>query len=214
MAHLIRYDLLDLLRLLFDLSNVLATLLGDVTHVIGLVIRILRLDRLSTSRLAGEFSARLHGLNSALGRLIDMDAAGSLWNTRYIFQVFLPIGGRGIEIYNLFIKDDHIVCSFQLLVYLGNFGTIRRRRQLVLHFFESRNFDDLSSWHLILRVDDLRLDLTRRVPTHCKTYALTARKHLLERRVRRRLLDLVVPGSRLISFVEFVRLPLGLGFRV
>ena len=123
-AHLIRYNLLDLLRLLFDLSNVLSTLLGYVTHVIGLIIRILRLDRLSTSRLAGEFSARLHGLNSALGRLIDMDAAGSLWNTRYIFQVFLAIGGRGIEIYNLFIKDDHIVCSFQLLVYLGNLGTI------------------------------------------------------------------------------------------
>lgn len=199
---------------MFDLSNVLSTLLRNVAHVIGLVIGVLGLDRLGSRRLAGKFSTSLHGLNSALGGLIYMNATSSLWNTFRIFEFLLAIGGRRIEIYNLFIKDDDIVCSFQLLGYLGNLGAIRRRRHLVLHFFQSRNFDDLPSWHLILRVDDLRLDLTRRVPTHCKTYALTARKHLLERRIRRRLLNLVIPGPRLISFVEFVRLPLGLSFRV
>ena len=213
-AHLIRYDLLDLLRLLFDLSNVLSTLLGYITHVIGLVIRILGLDRLSSRRLTGKFSARLHGLDSALSRLIDGNAACSLWNACSVFEILLSIGGRRIEIYNLFVKDDDIGCSLQLLVYLSNLRTIRRGWQLVLHFFQSRNFYDLPSWHLILRVDDLRHVLTRRIPTHCKTSALTTRKHLLERWVRRRLLYLVIPCSLLISFVEFIRLPLGVRFRI
>lgn len=182
--------------------------------MIGLVIRILGLDRLGTCRLAGELSARLHGLDSALGRLIDVNAACSLWNTCSVFELLLAIGGRWIEIYNLFVKDDHVVCSFQLLVYLGDLGTIRRRCQLVLHLFQPRNFYDLPSWHLILRVDDLRLNLAWRVPTHCETHALAAWKHLLERWVGRRLLDLLIPRSLLIGFAEFVRLPLGLSFRV
>lgn len=72
----------------------------------------------------------------------------------------------------------------------------------------------MPAWHLILRVDDLRLDLTGGVPTHGKPYALTAAwEHLLERRVRRRLLDLVVPGP-LITLVELIRLPLSLRFRI
>ena len=40
-AHLVGYHLLDLLGLLFDLPDVLAALLGDVAHVIGLVIGVL-----------------------------------------------------------------------------------------------------------------------------------------------------------------------------
>ena len=64
----------------------------------GLVLKgtyiVLGLDRLGTCRLAGELSARLHGLDSALGRLIDVNAACSLWNTCSVFELLLAIGGR------------------------------------------------------------------------------------------------------------------------
>lgn len=164
-THLVGNHLLDLLRLLFDLPNILAALLRDVAHVIGFVIGALGLDGLSPSRLTSELSARLHGLDGALGRLIDVDTARSLWNTGSVLEILLIIVGGRIEIYDLFVKNDNIICSFQLLIYLSNLGAIRRSLQLILHFFEARNFDNLPSWHLILRIDDLRLDLTGRIPT-------------------------------------------------